>query len=61
MRLLTENRVKVMEQKLLMLHNATCAFYTGNASALNEALAQYSVRVDTLTDQTPDTAQQDGT
>lgn len=44
MRLLDENRVKVMHKQLILLHNAVAAYYSGNAQLLESTLQQFNVK-----------------
>jgi len=41
---LAENRTKVMQKQLLLLHNAMCAYHSGNAAELSATLQQFNVR-----------------
>eukprot|EP00118_Oscarella_pearsei_P025834 m.308874 g.308874 ORF g.308874 m.308874 type:complete len:362 (+) comp44975_c0_seq1:141-1226(+) len=43
--LLDENRVKVMKKQLLLFHNATCAYFSGNQTGLEEAVSSFHVRL----------------
>lgn len=44
MKFLHENKVKVMQKQLLLLHNATSAFFAGNNAVLEGTLKQFSVK-----------------
>uniref|UniRef100_A0A915HLM0 AH domain-containing protein n=1 Tax=Romanomermis culicivorax TaxID=13658 RepID=A0A915HLM0_ROMCU len=44
MKFLHENKVKVLQKQLLLLHNATTAFFTGNQLNLESSLKQFSVK-----------------
>uniref|UniRef100_A0A914ULL9 AH domain-containing protein n=1 Tax=Plectus sambesii TaxID=2011161 RepID=A0A914ULL9_9BILA len=43
LRFLDENRVKVMKKQLLLFHNATCAYFSGNNTALEASLKQFHI------------------
>lgn len=43
--LLDENRVKVMRKQLLLLHNATAGFFSGNEAMLRAAVDSYHTHV----------------
>ncbi|PAA74923.1 hypothetical protein BOX15_Mlig013424g3, partial [Macrostomum lignano] len=43
-KLLDENRVRVMQKQLLLFHNAVSAYFSGNQTALEATLKQFSVR-----------------
>jgi len=40
---LDENRIKVMQQKLLMFHSAISAYFAGNREQLNQVLKQFNI------------------
>lgn len=44
MKFLEENKAKVMHKQLVLFHNAFAAFASGNASALDSTLKQFSIR-----------------
>ncbi|KAA3675944.1 arfaptin [Paragonimus westermani] len=44
LRLLHENRVRVMQHNLLLLHHATSAYFSGDESKLEQTLKQFSVK-----------------
>lgn len=44
MKFLHENKAKVMHKQLILFHNAFAAFASGNASALDSTLKQFSIR-----------------
>jgi len=44
MRFLHENKVKVMKKQLLLLHNATSAYFGGNQKSLEAALQQFNLK-----------------
>jgi hypothetical protein len=41
---LAENRVKVMNKQLSLLHTAMCAYYGGNQQAMKTALDQFNIK-----------------
>lgn len=45
MKFLEENKAKVMHKQLILFHNAFAAFASGNASALDSTLKQFSIKV----------------
>ncbi|XP_048776141.1 arfaptin-2-like isoform X3 [Ostrea edulis] len=45
LKFLDENRVKVMHKQLLLFHNATSAYFTGNATALDATLKQFNIKL----------------
>ncbi|TPP57418.1 ADP-ribosylation factor-interacting protein 1 [Fasciola gigantica] len=45
LRLLHENRARVMQHNLLLLHNSTMAYYAGDEEHLDAVLKQFNVRV----------------
>jgi len=45
LKFLDENRVKVMHKQLLLLHNAVSAYFSGNQSALEATMKQFSIKV----------------
>ncbi|KAI2804922.1 Arfaptin-1 [Blomia tropicalis] len=44
MKFLDENKAKVMHKQLVLFHNAFAAFASGNATALDSTLKQFSIR-----------------
>ena len=38
-------QVKVMHKQLLLFHNAVSAYFSGNQTALNETMKQFSIKV----------------
>lgn len=38
-------QVKVMHKQLLLFHNATSAYFTGNATALDATLKQFNIKL----------------
>ncbi len=44
MKFLNENKAKVMHKQLILFHNAFAAFASGNASALDSTLKQFSIK-----------------
>ncbi|KAF6776538.1 hypothetical protein AHF37_03360 [Paragonimus kellicotti] len=44
LRLLHENRVRVMQHNLLLLHHATSAYFSGDEKKLEQTLKQFSVK-----------------
>ncbi|KAF7489283.1 Arfaptin-1 [Sarcoptes scabiei] len=44
MKFLEENKAKVMHKQLVLFHNAFAAFASGNATALESTLKQFSIR-----------------
>lgn len=44
MQFLDENRIKVMHKQLLLFHNAISAYFSGNASALESTIKQFSIK-----------------
>ncbi|KAL2079529.1 hypothetical protein ACEWY4_025273 [Coilia grayii] len=53
LKLLEENRVKVLQKQLILLHSAVAAYYAGNQQKLNQTLQQFHSRL-----RTPDTGLQ---
>ncbi|XP_063042283.1 arfaptin-1-like [Engraulis encrasicolus] len=53
LKLLEENRVKVLQKQLILLHSAVAAYYAGNQEKLNHTLHQLHSRI-----RTPDTGLQ---
>lgn len=53
LKLLEENRVKVLQKQLILLHSAVAAYYAGNQEKLNHTLQQLHSRL-----RTPDTGLQ---
>ena len=55
LKFLDENRVKVMQKQLLLFHNAVGAYFSGNQTALESIMKQFSIKVsfepDNLTEQ----------
>nr|CAG4643401.1 EOG090X0AQE [Ilyocryptus agilis] len=47
LRFLNENRVKVMHKQLLLFHNAVSAYFSGNQTALEATLKQFSIKMKT--------------
>lgn len=45
LKFLDENRVKVMHKQLLLFHNAISAYFSGNQSALEATMKQFSIKV----------------
>ena len=45
LKFLDENRVKVMQSQLLLFHNAVAAYFSGNQTALEATMKQFSVKV----------------
>ncbi|XP_062584982.1 arfaptin-2-like isoform X1 [Saccostrea cucullata] len=45
LKFLDENRVKVMHKQLLLFHNATSAYFSGNATALESTLKQFNIKL----------------
>uniref|UniRef100_T1GSX5 AH domain-containing protein n=1 Tax=Megaselia scalaris TaxID=36166 RepID=T1GSX5_MEGSC len=45
MQFLDENRIKVMHKQLILLHNAIAAYFSGNATALDNTLKQFNIKV----------------
>jgi hypothetical protein len=41
--LLDENRLKVVHKQMLLFHNATCAFFAGNQTQLEEVMSKFHV------------------
>lgn len=44
LKFLDENRVKVMHKQLLLFHNAVSAYFSGNQSALESTMKQFSIK-----------------
>lgn len=44
LKFLDENRVKVMQKQLLLFHNAVSAYFTGNQTALEATMKQFSIK-----------------
>jgi len=53
LKFLDENRVKVMHKQLLLLHNAVSAYFSGNQTALESTMKQFSIKVKTPNSTTP--------
>jgi len=53
LKFLDENRVKVMHKQLLLLHNAVSAYFSGNQSALEATMKQFSIKVQSPNSATP--------
>ena len=45
LKFLDENRVKVMQNQLLLFHNAVAAYFSGNQTALEATMKQFSIKV----------------
>lgn len=45
LKFLDENRVKVMQNQLLLFHNAVAAYFSGNQTALEAVMKQFSIKV----------------
>ena len=45
LKFLDENRVKVMQHQLLLFHNAVAAYFSGNQTALEATMKQFSIKV----------------
>ena len=45
LKFLDENRVKVMQKQLLLFHNAVGAYFSGNQTALESMMKQFSIKV----------------
>jgi len=45
LKFLDENRVKVMHKQLLLFHNAISAYFSGNQTALEATMKQFSIKV----------------
>eukprot|EP00117_Sycon_ciliatum_P013267 scpid77294/ scgid13997/ Arfaptin-1; ADP-ribosylation factor-interacting protein 1 len=45
LQLLDENKTKVMQNQLVLFHNACCAFYTSDATALAECLQKFHIKL----------------
>jgi len=45
LKFLDENRVKVMQKQLLLFHNAVGAYFSGNQTALEAMMKQFSIKV----------------
>ncbi|CAL8079733.1 unnamed protein product [Calicophoron daubneyi] len=45
LRLLHENRIRVMQHQLLLLHNATSAYFSGNDEKLEQVMKQFNVKM----------------
>ncbi|ODM99137.1 Arfaptin-2 [Orchesella cincta] len=50
---LDENRIKVMHKQLLLFHNAISAYFSGNQTALESTLKQFSIKVRTPNSSSP--------
>ena len=48
LKFLDENRVKVMQKQLLLFHNAVGAYFSGNQTALESIMKQFSIKVTDL-------------
>ena len=48
LKFLDENRVKVMQKQLLLFHNAVGAYFSGNQTALESMMKQFSIKVSLL-------------
>lgn len=53
LKFLDENRVKVMHKQLLLFHNATSAYFTGNATALDATLKQFNIKLKSANSSAP--------
>ncbi|GBP70166.1 Arfaptin-1 [Eumeta japonica] len=53
LRLLHENRVKVMHKQLLLFHNAVSAYFSGNNAALEAAVRHFNVHMPTASAPAP--------
>jgi len=58
LKFLDENRVKVMQNQLLLFHNAVAAYFSGNQTALEAVMKQFSIKVKSPNGQTPSWVQQ---
>ena len=45
LKFLDENRVKVMQSQLLLFHNAVASYFSGNQTALEATMKQFSIKV----------------
>merc|ERR1719242_2889841 len=53
LKFLDENRVKVMQHQLLLFHNAVSAYFSGNQTALEATMKQFSIKVRSPNNQPP--------
>jgi len=58
LKFLDENRVKVMQNQLLLFHNAVAAYFSGNQTALEATMKQFSIKVKSPNGQPPSWLQQ---